>query len=48
MFALANEYDEARDADLRGYVAMEKYDGVRAMWEGRQGGFRTRGGGPYP
>ena len=48
VFALANEYDEARDADLRGYVAMEKYDGVLAMWEGRQGGFRTRGGGPYP
>ena len=47
VFALANEYDEARDADLRGYVAMEKYDGVRAMWEGPQGGFRTRGGGPY-
>jgi hypothetical protein len=48
VFALANEYDQARDHDLRGYVAMEKYDGVRAMWEGPQRGFRTRGGGPYP
>eukprot|EP00966_Prymnesium_polylepis_P181186 4196704-Prymnesium_polylepis.1 len=23
---------------------MEKYDGIRAMWEGPRGGFRTRGG----
>ena len=44
-FALAIEWLPEKD-DLRGYVAMEKYDGVRAMWEGGRGGFRTRGGKP--
>ncbi|EOD17963.1 hypothetical protein EMIHUDRAFT_195959 [Emiliania huxleyi CCMP1516] len=38
---------ERRDIDLQGYVAMEKYDGIRAMWEpdiGGECGFRTKGG----
>ena len=49
-FALALPWEPESD-DLRGFVAMEKYDGVRAMWEppklgggGSGGGFRTRGG----
>ena len=40
---LAEKYDPAIDTDLRGFVAMEKYDGIRASWEGCS--FRTRSGG---
>lgn len=43
IFPLAVTWNEETD-DLHGFVAMEKYDGVRGMWEGPQGGFRTRGG----
>lgn len=43
-FPCAVDWDPRTDHDLRGYVAMEKYDGIRAMWEGPRGGFRTRGG----
>ena len=52
-FALAVNWLPETD-DLRDFVAMEKYDGVRAMWEPsgwlpcatQRGGFRTRGGAP--
>lgn len=33
--ALANDYDDA-DVDLSGYWISEKYDGVRAYWDGKQ------------
>ena len=33
--ALANDFDEA-DIDLSGYWISEKYDGVRAYWDGKQ------------
>jgi DNA ligase-1 len=32
--ALANDYDDA-DIDLARYWVSEKYDGVRAYWDGR-------------
>ncbi len=31
---LANDYDEATDVDLSRYWVSEKYDGVRAYWDG--------------
>ena len=50
IFPLADKeyWSEASSVDLRGFVAMEKYDGIRAMWEpsiGGECGFRTRGAG---
>ena len=44
VFALAMWYDKEKHSDLKGYVAMEKYDGIRVMWEGTQNPprFRTR------
>ena len=53
VFALAMWYDKEKHSDLKGYVAMEKYDGIRVMWEGTQNPprFRTRsasGGGYKP
>ena len=40
-FALAENYDSD---DLSGYVAMEKYDGIRFSWEPASRLFRTRAG----
>lgn len=33
--ALAEDFDEARDSPHHGYVAMEKLDGIRAIWTPR-------------
>lgn len=33
---LANVYDEANASDVRDYLVSEKYDGVRAIWTGKQ------------
>ena len=41
-FALAENY--VAEDDLRGFLAMEKYDGIRASWEPAAGNFRTRTG----
>lgn len=39
---LANVYDETKHEDIRQYLVSEKYDGVRAIWTGKQ--FVTRQG----
>ena len=44
--ALASDYSKSGIDSLRGFVALEKYDGVRATWEvaGSKPHFRTRNG----
>lgn len=41
---LADVYDETKHNDIRQYLVSEKFDGVRAIWTGKQ--FVTRQGNP--
>lgn len=41
---LAHVYDETKHEDIRQYLVSEKFDGVRAIWTGKQ--FVTRNGNP--
>ena len=43
--ALADKYEAAHDDNLSGFVAMEKYDGHRAIWRPEDGVFVSRQGG---